>query len=87
MGKNARPEREEQEFLFGLFLRGYSDADVLAKYLELEDERKLNFPVRTDRRTIRQMRGEFEAARAVLEPYLRQQLDPAFEKAREEHLV
>jgi len=86
VGKQTRPEREEQEFLFRLFLSGCSDKDILDKYTELQENAKLVFPLRSDPRTIRRIRVEFEAARAVLEPYLRQQLDPAFEKARQEHL-
>ena len=86
MGKEIRPKREELEFVFDLFLRGYADADVLAKYLELDNDGKLAFPLRTDRRLISTIRQEFEAARTVLEPYLRRQIDPASQKAREEHL-
>ncbi len=86
MGKEIRPKREELEFLFNLFLQGYEkDDDVLAKYLELEDDGKLKFPLRTDRRIIKQIREEFGAARTVLEPYLKQQIDPAASKLYQEH--
>jgi len=86
MGKEPRPKREEVEFIFRLFLDGYKDGDILTKYTELQEAEKLKFPYRTDVRLIKQLREEFNASRTVLEPYLRQRLDPAFEKARGQHL-
>jgi hypothetical protein len=86
VGKETRPKREELEFLFNLFLKGYQDTDILAKYLELEEDGKLTFPLRTDRRMVSKIRDEFEAARAVLEPHLRLRIDPAVQKAQDEHL-
>jgi hypothetical protein len=86
MGKEIRPKREELEFLFNLFLQGYEkDDEVLGKYLELNDDGKLRFPLRTDRRIIKQIREEFAAARTVLEPYLKKQIDPAASKLYQEH--
>jgi hypothetical protein len=86
LGKGPRPQIEELEFIFELFLKGYSDPDVLARYTKLEEEGQLRFPYRTDYRLIKHLREEFTAARSVLEPYLRQQIDPIMAKAREEHL-
>lgn len=86
MGKEIRPKREELEFLFNLFLQGYEkDDDILAKYLELNENGNLKFPLRTDRRIIKQIREEFAAARAVLEPYFKQRIDPAVSKLYQEH--
>lgn len=87
MSKQSKPKREELEFLFKLFLEGYSDGDVLTEYTRLEEEQKLKFPYRTDIRLVKQIRGEFDAARTILEPYLKAQIDPSSAKAREEHLA
>lgn len=86
MGAKSRPKREEREFLYNLFLNGYDDSDILTVYLKLDEAEKLKFPLRVDRRMIREIREEFEAARAVLEPHIRMQIDPAVQKAQDEHL-
>ncbi len=86
MGREPRPRREELEFIFELFLKGYDDGGVLAHYTSLEEKGQLKFPYRIDYRLIKQLREEFMAARFVLEPYLRQQIDPVVAKAREDHL-
>lgn len=85
MGKEPRPKREEVEFIFRLFLDGYKDGDILTKYTGLQEAEKLKFPYRTDVRLIKQLREEFNASRIVLEPYLKQQIDPALAHKREEH--
>lgn len=59
MGKQPGPSAEELEFIFGCFLRGLSDAEVL---YEMEDT---DFP-RREKRFIRERRRHFEAARKVL---------------------
>lgn len=86
MGREPRPRMEELEFIFELFLKGYNDGDVLDHYTNLEEKGQLKFRYRTDYRLIKQLREEFMAARSVLEPYLRQQIDPIVAKAREDHL-
>jgi hypothetical protein len=85
MAKEPRPRREEVEFLFGLFAEGYKDSDVLTKYTELQYAGSLVFPYRTDVRLIRELRGEFEAARTVLEPRIKRQIDPVVQKAWVDH--
>ena len=59
MGKRPGPSAEELEFIFGCFVRGLSDAEVL---YEMEDT---DFPQR-EKRFIRERRRHFEAAKKVL---------------------
>jgi len=87
MGHGQSPTPEELKFIYNLFLEGYSDAEVLKKYEEPRKEGKLGaLPYRQDIRFVRQRRKEFEVLRALLELRIKQQLDPALEKAREDHL-
>jgi len=87
MGHGQSPTPEELKFIYNLFLEGYSDADVLKEYEELRKHGKLGArPYRQDIRFVRQRRKEFDVLRELLELRVKQQLDPALEKAREDHL-
>ena len=86
MGKGQSPTPSELKFIYTLLAEGYSDADILAKYQELEKHSKLgSLPYREDIRFIRQRRKEFETARGIFEETLKQVADPILTKAREEH--
>jgi hypothetical protein len=59
----------------------------LKRYEDLERHGKLgSLPSRYDIRFVRQRRKEYESAREILRTKIEQQLDPSFNKAREEHL-
>ena len=68
MGKGESPTRHELQFIYELFDKGYSDAEVLREYGRLGAADKLGvLPYRNDIRFIRQRRREFEAAQGILE--------------------
>jgi hypothetical protein len=87
MGKGQAPTPDELKFIYSLFSEGYSNADILKRYEELERHSKLgSLPFRYDIRFIRQRRKEYEAAKEILESKIEQQLDPTLAKAREDHI-
>lgn len=85
MSKKSRPTTEELRFVYDLILKGYDDADILAEYAHLLDMGQLMFPVRTDKRFIRECRKELEAATEVTREHLKKKVDPFIVKRREEH--
>ena len=80
MGKQPSPSPEELEFISECFTRGLSDWEVLGEMQDTE------FPLRKIR-FMRDKRREFNATRKVLEVTLKQQVDPALVKAKEEHFA
>lgn len=80
MGRQAGPSPEELEFIFGCFLRGLSDREVLD---EMEDT---EFPLRNPR-FMRDRRREFNAAKKVLRDQIGKEVDPLIAKSKEEHLT
>jgi hypothetical protein len=87
MGKGQAPTPDELKFIYSLFSEGYSNADILKRYEELERHSKLgSLPFRYDIRFIRQRRKEYEAAREILKSRIEQQLDPTLAKARKDHI-
>lgn len=87
MGRQVKPNREETEFVFGLMVDGLDDKQIIEEYRRLDEDGDLIFPLRKDIRIIRELREQFNAARTIIEPHLRQKLDPAVQKARESHLA
>lgn len=68
MGKGESPTRAELDFVYELFAKGCSDAEVLRQYGRLGTADKPSvLPYRQDIRFIRQRRKEFEAAQGILE--------------------
>jgi hypothetical protein len=79
VGKNPRPSIEELKFIFGRFAAGADPAQV---EVALEDA---PFGYNRDRRTIRNLRTYYEAAKSVIDaPEIN--LDPVVVEARQAHL-
>jgi hypothetical protein len=86
MGKGQSPTSSELKFIYELLAEGYSDADILKKYDELERHGKLgSLPYRQDIRFIRQRRKEYEVAREMLKVTSRIELDPILVQAKQKH--
>ena len=85
MSKNPKPTAEELRCIYGLILRGYEDADILAEYAELYENGNLMFPCRTDKRFVRERRKELAAAEAVLQGHVKKKVDPVISKRKEEY--
>lgn len=66
MSENEKIETKELRFIYKLILDGWSNRDILNKYISLRDSGKLNFPMRTDKGFIKNRRKEMEIASEVL---------------------
>ncbi|MFC1995929.1 hypothetical protein ACFLVM_03560 [Chloroflexota bacterium] len=86
MSKNPRPTSEELEFVYGLILSGFDDKDILNEYLRLDKDATLTFPMRTDKRFVRERRKELSAVEAKCKEHLKA-VDPVIAKKRDEHFV
>ena len=80
MGKHPSPSPEELEFIFGCFVRGLADNEVLD---ELQDT---EFPRRKPR-FLRDRRREFNATKRVLQIQLQKEANPIIWKNKERHFL
>jgi len=78
VGKQPAPSPEELEFIFGCFLRGLSDREVLDEMQDTEYPRR-------NPRFIRERRRHFDAAKKVFHAQPEIQADSNISRRKEEH--
>jgi hypothetical protein len=84
MSKNSKPTIEELKQVYKLMLEGYEDADILGWYQDEARSGTLVFPLRTDRRFVRDRRRELTAAQEVLKN-IGQKVDQVTEQNKKQH--
>ena len=85
MSKNPKPTTEELEFIYDLIQNGFDDESIINEYLRRENNLTITFPIRTDKRFIKERRKELTAARRVLQEHVKKKIDPITTKRKEEH--
>ena len=80
-----RTSPEELRFIYRMIIEGYSDADILREYANLNDAGKLAFPQRTGLDFVGDRRREMEVAVQILKDGIKTMIDPLITKQKEEH--
>ena len=84
MSKNPKPTAEELRFVYEMIAKGYDDNAILHEYCRELKSGQLMFPLREDKRFIRERRMEFEAASDVLKRDLKREV---YRDPKEEHFA
>ena len=82
MSKNPKPTAEELRYVYRMIAKGYDDNTILNDYCKEFEAVRLKFPLRADKRFIRERRMEFEAAKDVLKEDLKREV---YRDPKEEH--
>ena len=79
-------EAEELRFIYGLILDGWTDSEILNRYVSLKNHGELDFPRRIDVSFIKDKRNEFEIAAEVLKDGIKKIVNLIRTNGKDEHL-
>ena len=79
-------EAEELRFIYGLILDGWTDSEILNRYVSLKNHGELDFPQRIDVSFIKDKRNEFEIAAEVLKDGIKKIVNLIRTNGKDEHL-
>lgn len=87
MSVNEKIEAEELRFIYKLIVAGWSDSDILNKYVSLKDSGEINFSLQIDEGFIKKKRREIETAAEVLKDSIKKIIEIFIPKQRDEHFA